>query len=723
MTPAQLTETESEAEEVRADAEDLELPAPAPDTTDLSSPELFSNQELGRLDFIHRQLEQVDDRRHPLLERVKFLALFGESLVDFFSIRVAGLKEQVESGLMQPGADGLTPQQQLDDIRIQVLALFRTASRLFFDELIPALAKKGIQIVEREDVKSKSYGVIDEYFEREVFPVLTPLAVDPGHPFPHISNFSLNLAVILRDSKKQEHFARIKVPDVLPRLISISGLKVVGKGAPASRRESHTFVWLEQLIAANLGTLFPGMDIVASYPFRVIRDADFEIQADEVDDLSISVERGLRQRRFGEAVQLIIEPRMPERVRNLLMTNLSLGPDDVYAVKGPLGLADLSELVKVDRPDLKDPAFVPSIPAPLRAEEDPFEAIAERDILLHHPYDSFSCVVELLTRAARDPSVLAIKQSLYRVGSHAPVVDALLDAAQHGKQVACLVELTARGDEQSNIDWARELERAGVHVAYGLIGLKTHAKVALIVRREGDGIRRYVHLGTGNYNAGTARTYEDYGLLTAREDLANDASELFNVLTGYSSQRKYRSMLVAPVDLRQGIVGLIQGEVERQHKHGDGLIAIRVNSITDEHMVRELYRASRAGVKIDLLVRGACSLRPGLKGVSENIRVRGLVGRFLEHSRVYSVRNGGDWIMYMGSADLMPRNLDRRVEVLFPIEDETIRARVREDFELEWRDTVNSWVLHPDGTYERVKAGTGAQFDSQAAALGLDRAG
>jgi polyphosphate kinase len=692
-----------------------------PDPKRLSSPELYSNQELGRLDFLFRVLEQVVDRRHPLLERVRFLAIFGDGMDEFFSIRVSGLKEQVESGLMQPGADGLTPQQQLDDIRVRVLALYRSASRMLYDDLSPELTKAGIRIVDRDEVKPRSHAVLDDYFQRDVFPVLTPLAVDPGHPFPHISNLSLNLAVILKDTKGQEHFARMKVPDVLPRLIPVSGLKVVGKAAGKSqpvRREDQTFVWLEQLIAANLGSLFPGMDVLASYPFRVIRDADFEIQADEADDLSISVERGLRQRRFGEAVQLIIEPSMPERVRSLLMTNLKLGPDDAYAVRGPLGLSDLMELTRIDRPDLKYPVFVPRIPVELRTGEDVFEAIKDQDILLHHPYDSFSCVVEILNTAARDPAVLAIKQSLYRVGEHAPVVDALLDAAQHGKQVAVLVELTARGDERSNIDWARELERAGVHVAYGLIGLKTHAKVALIVRREGDGIQRYAHLGTGNYNASTARTYEDYGLLTTREDLVSDASQLFNYLTGYSGQTEYGSMLVAPVGLRSALVDCIHKEMAHHHKHHDGHIAIKVNSITDEHMIRELYRASQAGVKIDLLVRGACALRPGIPGVSDTITVRSLVGRFLEHSRVFQFRNQDDWIIYVGSADLMPRNLDRRVEVLFPIENHDLRQRVRSDFELQWSDNVNAWKLHPDGTYERVgPAPSEPAIDSQAVAL------
>ena len=427
---------------------------------------------------------------------------------------------------------------------------------------------------------------------------------------------------------------------MLPRLIPVTGLRVVGKGtrAQTARRDRHTFVWLDQLIAANLGSLFPGMEVVASYPFRVIRDADFEIQADEVDDLSISVERGLRQRRFGEPVQLTIAPNMPERVRSLLMTNLKLGPEDVYAVRGPLGLGGVMELHRLDRPDLKDSVFVPHIPAVFRSGEDPFEALRERDVLLHHPFDSFSSVVELLNTAARDPAVLALKQTLYRVGEHAPVVDALLDAAQHGKQVAVLVELTARGDERSNIDWAREMESAGVHVAYGLVGLKTHAKVALIVRREGEGIQRYVHLGTGNYNASTARTYEDYGLLTTRETLVNDASQLFNNLTGYSEQTEYGALLVAPTLLRPALVECIRNEVSRHRQHNDGYIGIKVNSITDENIIRELYRASQAGVRIDLLVRGSCALRPGIPGVSEMITVRSLVGRFLEHSRIYQFK-------------------------------------------------------------------------------------
>ncbi|HZT97535.1 MAG TPA: polyphosphate kinase 1, partial [Chloroflexota bacterium] len=499
----------------------------------------------------------------------------------------------------------------------------------------------------------------------------------------------------------------------------IGGLKVIGKGGPHGdgRGSTYTFVWLEQLIAANLQTLFPGMEILASYPFRVIRDADFEIQEDEAADLSISVEQGLRQRRFGEAVQLVIEPTMPERVRNLLMTNLKLGPDDVYATRAPLGLADLAELYSIDRPDLKDPPLVPHTPRALRTGEDYFESIKQQDILLHHPYDSFGCVVELLQTAARDPHVLAIKQTLYRIGEHAPVVDALLDAAQHGKQVAVLLELTARGDERSNLDWARELERAGVHVAYGLIGLKTHGKVALIVRREGDGLVRYLHLGTGNYNASTARSYEDFALLTARDELAGDASELFNYLTGYSGQRKYKSMLVAPLGLRQGLVKRIQAEARRHKSHGDGHIAFKVNAVTDEPMIQELYRAAQEGVRVDLLVRGACSLRVGVPGVSENITVRSIVGRFLEHSRLYIFKNGGNWEVLAGSADLMPRNLDRRVEVLFPIEDTTASEQVRRDFfEVWWKDNVNAWQLLRDGSWKQLTpSGSQPAFDSQKA--------
>lgn len=680
---------------------------------DLTNPDLYINQELGRLDFLSRVLDQVSDDRHPLLEKVKFLAIFAEGLDDFFSIRVSGIKENMQSGMMHRGGDALTPQQQLSKIRERVLFLLRSATSRLYDQLLPALAAEGIRIVQRDEVKPRSHAVLDEYFAAEVFPVLTPLAVDPGHPFPHISNFSLNLAVILRDDKKVEHFARIKVPDVLPRLIPLGGLKVVGKSS-SGQRERSTFVWLEQLIAANLNSLFPGMEVVDSHPFRVIRDADLDIQADEADDLSASVEQSLRQRRFGEAVQLVVEPGMPSRVLSLLRSNLKLGPEDIYESKGPLGLADLFELTAIDRPDLKDPPFVPKISNELKQCEDFFLVFRETDVLLHHPFDSFSTTVDVIEAAARDPQVLAIKMALYRVGQHAPVVDALLDAAQHGKQVAVLVELTARGDERSNIDWARELERAGVHVAYGLLGLKTHGKVALIVRRDADGIRRYVHLGTGNYNATTARTYEDYGLWTSREDLAVDASELFNYLTGYSEQTAYRSMLVAPVGLRAALISCIREEVRAHKKNGHGKISIKVNSLTDAEMIRQLYHASQEGVRIDLLVRGSCSLRPGIPGVSETISVKSLVGRLLEHSRVYQFRHGGAWTIYLGSADLMPRNLDGRVEVLFPLEDEGLKGRVRREFEWAWKDNVNAWQLDADGSWHRVPVGTSGAFDSQA---------
>jgi len=575
-----------------------------------------------------------------------------------------------------------------------------------------------VRISELAALRPAEQVALKDYFDREIFPVLTPLAFDPGHPFPHISNLSLNLAVTVTDLKEGERFARIKIPSVLPRLVPVQ--RPGSDALPTAAHRPQTFIWLEQLVAEHLSALFPGLEVVESYAFRVIRDADIEIQEDEAADLSRSVEASLLERRFGSVVQLTVETTMPVRLRTLLASNLRIGPDDVYAEDGPLGLADLSELLRLDRPDLKDPPFAPRVPHALRsAGEDVFEAIKRQDILLHHPYDSFTPIVDLIQTAARDPQVLAIKQTLYRVGSHAPVVDALMEAAGQGKQVAVLVELKARWDEENNIEWARSLERAGVHVAYGMVGLKTHAKIALVVRKEPDGIRRYVHLGTGNYNAATARVYTDLGLLTCNPELGADASDLFNYLTGYSTQSTYRRLLVGPVSLRASFLERIEREILVHRASGGGRLILKMNSLVDAEIIQALYRASQAGVTIDLLVRGVCCLVPGVPGVSETIRVTSIVGRFLEHSRVYYFRNGGDEEIQLGSADLMPRNLDRRVETLFPIEDPGLRAWLRGDvLDAYLRDTVNARLLGADGHYSRVTPAPGEPpFDSQASFL------
>jgi polyphosphate kinase len=547
---------------------------------------------------------------------------------------------------------------------------------------------------------------VDQYFEEVVFPVLTPLAFDPGRPFPHISNLSLNLAVLIRDKKRRERFARLKVPNTLPRLVPIK------RSSGGTRKDGtvphyHYFVWLEQLIAAHLDKLFPGMQVVEAHPFHITRDADIVIKELEAADLMASMEQSVRQRRFGDVVRLKLLDTMPEHLRGLLVENLEMDARDVYVVGNPLGMSDLRTLYAVDRYELKDPSFVPATPPQLNgkiANGKLFDAIRTGDILLHHPYDSFTPVVEFLNQAANDADVLAIKQTLYRVGRNAPVVEALLEASENGKQVAVLVELKARFDEERNIDWARKLEAEGVHVVYGLLGLKTHSKIALVVRKEGEHIRRYVHLSTGNYNVVTSQIYTDIGLFTCDEEIGADATDLFNYLTGYSAKTRFRKLLVAPINLRQRMVELIEREMEHARKGKGGQLIFKMNALTDKGMIQQLYKAAQAGVKMDMIVRGMCCLRPGVPGVSENVRVTSVVGRFLEHSRIYYFHNAGNPEIYVGSADVMTRNIDRRVEVLFPIEDPRLIKIVSDDILKAYlMDNVKARVLLPDGAYERVK--------------------
>ncbi len=673
---------------------------------DLGDPALFINRELSSLEFQRRVLEEAMDKNNPLLERVKFIAIVGSNLDEFFMVRVAGLKKQVEAGVRDVPPDGLSPEKQLAEIRKVSSQLMRQASEYFCKELVPALKQEGIYIYNYNELTVRQKNSVEAYFNEVVFPVLTPLAFDPGHPFPHISNLSLNLAVLLRDQKGKEHFARIKVPNTLPRLVPIKrssgGVKKDG-----TIPRAHYFVWLEQVIAANLNKLFSGMRIEEAYPFRVTRDADMAIQELEADDLLESMEQTVRQRRFGSVVRLSILDTMSPRIRDILMENLDIVHNDIYPLPGPLGRSDLMGLYGINRYDLKDVPFKPAIPAQLRKVEleEPeqfYEAIRAGDILLHHPYDSFMPVVQFLKIAARDPQVLAIKQTLYRVGKNPPVVDVLLEAAENGKQVAVLVELKARFDEESNIGWARKLEKEGVHVIYGLLGLKTHSKVALVVRKEGDGIRRYLHLATGNYNAITAGLYEDLGMFTCDNAIGADASSMFNYLTGYSVVNEYTKLLVAPINLREKMQALINRETEHQQQGNPGHLIFKVNSLVDKEIIKLLYRASQAGVKVDLLVRGICCLRPGITGISENIRVISIVGRFLEHSRCYYFRNGGNDEIYLGSADLMPRNIDRRVEVLFPVQDVEIIHYLRDELLTAYqRDNVKTRNLQSDGSYMR----------------------
>lgn len=673
---------------------------------DLERPDLYINRELSWVEFNRRVFEEARDSRHPLLERVKFLSIFDTNLDEFFMIRLAGLKDQVAAHVTAPSPDGLTAEQLLAAVRQRLAPLMQEVRWYWHNTLLPQLTEQRIFILDYEQLDVDQRNAMLAYFEREIFPVLTPLAVDPGHRFPHISNRSLNLAVVITDTVHGERFARVKVPPALPRLIPV----------PLAASEAVAFVWIEQVIAAHLSKLFPGIDVWESYPFRVLRDADIELREDDSADLLEQIEEGLRERRFGSVVDLAVNPSMPVRIRSLLLDNLEITSHELTVVDGPLGIGDVMELHDLDRPDLQDSPLVPRIRPQLRDGQHLFAAVRRHDWLIHLPYDSFNPVVEFIRAAAHDPQVLAIKQTLYRVGQNSPVVDKLLEAVENGKQVAVLVELKARFDEENNIEWARALERAGVHVVYGVIGLKTHAKVALVVRKEEDGLRRYVHLGTGNYNATTARVYEDLCLFTCHPDVGADASELFNALTGYSRQSSYRKMLVAPVSMRQGIIERIEREIYVQEQRGEGYLIFKVNALVDPEIIRMLYRASQAGVRIDLIVRGICCLRPGVAGVSENIRVRSLVGRFLEHSRIFYFGNGGDAEIYLGSADLMQRNLDGRVETLFPIDDPFLRTVIHEQLlKSVLADTVNACELLPDGRYVRVQPEPGEQaFDSQA---------
>lgn len=670
------------------------------------SPELFVNRELSLLEFQRRVLEEAQDENNPLLECVKFLSIFGSNMDEFFMVRVSGIRKQVEARITEISPDGLTPREQLAAIRKLAMELYHEAQLCLSRRLLPKLDKAGIHVLNYVRLSKSQKEKADAYFKEVVYPVLTPLALDPGHPFPHISNLSVNLAIVIRDPKGNEKFARLKVPNTLPRFVPI-------KHSSGSTRKDgtiphhHYFVWLEQVIAANVGLLFPGMEVLEAHPFRVIRDADIEIQEIEADDLLESMQQSVRRRKFGSVVQISIHDFMPLTICNLLVENLEIKRSDVFIQKIPLGLADLMQVYdSIERYDLKYPPYQPRVVGPFKdviAVDDIFTAIRQENILLHHPYDSFSPVVDFLNAAAWDPQVLAIKQTLYRVGHNSPVVEALLEASERGKQVAVLVELKARFDEESNISWARKLEQAGVHVVYGLVGLKTHSKIGMVVRQEADGIRRYIHLATGNYNTVTSNIYEDIGIFTCDEALGEDATDLFNFLTGYSTQQDYRKLLVAPLNLRQRLSALIQREIEFAKNGEKAHLILKANAIVDPEMIQLLYAASHAGVQVDLLIRGICCLRPGLKNVSENIRVTSVVGRFLEHSRIFYFYNGGKEEIYIGSADLMTRNLNHRVEVVFPVESaEHVRYLRDQVLDLYLKDNTRARLMQSDGMYKRV---------------------
>jgi polyphosphate kinase len=658
--------------------------------------ELYLNRELSWLEFDRRVLALAENRSWPLLERIKFLAIFARNLDEFFQVRVALLRAERDAGLEAPSPDGLTASQQLAGIRARVLDLVRAESQVFEKDLMPELARAGIRIAGWSDLGKKERKHLGRVFEEKIFPVVTPLAVDPAHPFPYISNLSFNLAVLVRHpGSRTARFARIKVPPLLGRFLPLP--------------DGEVFVPIEQVLAAHLESLFPGMEIESRCAFRVTRDADLDLEEDAADDLMVAIESGLHRReRSSDAVRLEIDEEMNETTRDLLVEELELGEEDVYRRSGLLDLGSLWELYALERPDLKFEPWIPRSevrPSLPEGEDgrDFFKLLRERDVLVHHPYDSFDASVQaFLEQAADDPHVLAIKHTIYRTAgpqTQNPIGSTLMRAAHAGKQVVTLVELKARFDEQTNIEWARTLEQAGVHVVYGLVGLKTHGKVALVVRQEGDELRRYCHVGTGNYNPITARSYEDLGLLTASPELGADLSELFNHLTGYSQHPEYRRALVAPERLRPALLGLIREEAE----HDDGRIVIKCNSVSDPAMIDALYAASRAGVRIDLVVRGICCLRPAAPGLSERIRVRSIVGRYLEHSRIFrfgSEERGPRY--FIGSADLMQRNLDRRVEVVVPIEDAALGRRLQEILDLLLADDGLAWELGADGAWTKV---------------------
>ena len=682
--------------------------------TPLDDPSLYMNRELSLLEFQRRVLAEALDEGNKLLERVKFLSIVSSNLDEFFMVRMAALKQKLEAGSSVLSIDGETVEQQIENVREALLPLIESTYECFQRQLLPALENSGISIVDYASLETHEREAVDAYYEKTIFPVLTPLAFDPGRPFPHISNLSVNLAVLLREGNGEDHFARLKVPDSLPQLVAVSAATGQRKTGPAPQK----FVWIEQVIGANLQPLFPGWTIVESHAFHVTRDAEVAIKELESDDLLETVEEAVWRRRFRKPVRLQTDSSIPEEVLSILIDNLEADPEDVYRVPGPLDLSRLRQLTSLDRPDLKDEPFDPAVPLAFHHDddEDIFAVIRAGDRFLQHPYQSFQPVVDLLKSAARDPDVLAIKMTLYRVGRNAPVVQALLDAVENGKQVAVLVELKARFDEESNIEWARALERDGVHVVYGLVGLKVHCKIALIVRREQDGIRRYLHLGTGNYNATTARLYTDLSFFTCAPELGADATDLFNSLTGYSRKSDYRKLLVAPVNLRERVAALIRREIA----HGpNGRLIFKMNALEDKQMIQLLYEASRVGVRVDLIVRGLCCLRPGIPGVSENITVRSIVGRFLEHSRLYYFQNGGpndgNDEIYSGSADLMPRNLDHRVELLFPVLDRKLMRHLR-DVVLEklLADNRKTRIGRPDGGYEFSPAPAGEDLEAQA---------
>jgi polyphosphate kinase len=661
------------------------------------------NREISWLEFNRRVLEETLKTDAPVLERLKFLSIFSTNLDEFFMIRVSGLKEQIEEGISELSPDGMTATKQLQELGKRLRPMLDEQMRCLSEDVLPPLTKAGITIVPYDELTKSEKKKLDDYFVKNVFPILTPQAVDASHPFPYVSNLSLNLCLIVEPDKNhngdkslkhlfsQKRFARIKLPPSIARLIPIE-------------ENGTRFTPLGGLVAANVQHLFPNMKTGKCYLFRVTRDADIELREDEAGDLLRTMERELHRRRFGDAVRLEVAAAMPDEMVDYLTKSIELTPSDVYRIEGFLNIPDLMTLYNLDFPKLKDKPINYSVPLALRRAKNIFAVIKKHDVLLHHPFTAYSTVTDFINAAAEDPDVQAIKICLYRTGKDSPIVKSLMLASQNGKQVAALVELKARFDEENNIEWARKLENEGVHVVYGVGRLKTHSKVTLVIRREGNELRRYVHLATGNYNPTTSRIYTDLGMLTANEEIGADATDLFNFLTGYSHQTEYRRLLVAPVNLRADILKLIGRETAHAAKGKKSHIIVKINSLTDVEIIRELYRASQAGVKIDLIIRGICALRPEIKGLSENIRVISVVGRFLEHSRIFYFSNDGNEEIFIGSADWMQRNLDRRVEVITPVKDPKIRRRIKDEIlDIYFKDTQNARVLGSDGTYRKIK--------------------
>jgi polyphosphate kinase len=697
-----------------------EMPAPLAAAVAAPSPipaVPLLNRELSWLAFNDRVLDEAFDERWPLLERLKFLAISATNLDEFFMIRVSGLREQLSADVIEPTDDGMAPAEALVRIRQAVDRMVARQTACLGSDLLPRLATAGIGVFSFPELPDDKREAASVYFKKNVLPVLTPLAVDPGHPFPFLSNLSLNFAVELKNPETgKTSFARVKIPGALPRLLS---MREILEGKKKVKPEKADFLLLESLVQANLGELFPGLEILSSHPFRITRDADIEIQEDEASDLLVSVQQEVRRRRFGAVVRLELAPKTPKRVRKLLSRQLEVADADVYEVDGLLGAGDLMSLVRLDRKELKDPPFSPAIPPSFhRSDLSIFGAIRSCDIFLHHPYDSFAPVSELIEDAAEDPKTLAIKMTLYRTSADSGFVPALVRAAENGKQVAVLVELKARFDEERNIVWAQELEQAGVHVVYGVMGLKTHAKVALVVRREKDEIRRYVHLGTGNYNPATAKLYTDFSLLTARPEFGEDATRLFNALTGFAAKTSFQRLVTAPKDMHKTVLEWIARERDHARAGRPSGIRAKLNALVDPRVIGALYEASSAGVPIELVVRGVCCLKPGVPGLSESIRVRSIVGRFLEHSRAFVFENGGQREVWVSSADWMPRNFFRRVETAFPLEDPEIARHVAVDIlGTLLADNVRARRLTADGTYERLSPAGAEPRDAQAAFL------